>query len=34
VVREAIGPDVKLMVDANCAYKVREALQLAKRMEA
>ncbi len=33
VVREAIGPDVKLMVDANCAYKVREALQLAKRME-
>lgn len=33
VVRKAIGPDVKLMVDANCAYKVREALQLAKRME-
>jgi len=34
VVREAIGPDIKLMVDANCAYKVREAVQLAKRMEA
>ncbi len=33
VVREAIGPDIKLMVDANCAYKVREAVQLAKRME-
>lgn len=33
IVREAIGPDVKLMVDANCAYKVREAIQLAKRME-
>lgn len=33
VVREAIGPDVKLMVDANCAYKVREAIQLAKRIE-
>lgn len=34
VVREAIGPDVKLMVDANCAYKVREAIQMAKRIEA
>jgi D-arabinonate dehydratase len=33
VVREAIGPDVKLMVDANCAYKVYEAIQLAKRIE-
>jgi len=33
VVREAIGPDIKLMVDANCAYKVREAIQMAKRME-
>jgi D-arabinonate dehydratase len=32
-VREAIGPDVKLMVDANCAYKLYEALQLAKRIE-
>jgi len=34
VVREAIGPDVKLMVDANCAYKLYEAIQLAKRIEA
>ena len=33
VVREAIGPDVKLMVDANCAYKLYEAIQLAKRIE-
>lgn len=32
-VREAIGPDVKLMVDANCAYKLYEAIQLAKRIE-
>jgi L-alanine-DL-glutamate epimerase-like enolase superfamily enzyme len=33
VVREAIGPDVKLMVDANCAYKLYEAIQLAKQIE-
>lgn len=33
VVREAIGLDVKLMVDANCAYKLYEAIQLAKRIE-
>jgi D-arabinonate dehydratase len=33
VVREAIGPEVKLMVDANCAYRVHEAIQLAKRIE-
>ena len=32
-VREAIGPDVKLMVDANCAYRYYEAIQLAKRIE-
>ena len=32
-VREAIGPDVKLLVDANCAYRAYEAIQLAKRME-
>lgn len=32
-VREAIGPDVKLLVDANCAYRYYEAIQLAKRME-
>jgi L-alanine-DL-glutamate epimerase-like enolase superfamily enzyme len=32
-VREVIGPDVKLLVDANCAYRVYEAIQIAKRME-
>lgn len=32
-VRDAIGPDVKLMVDANCAYRYYEAIQLAKRIE-
>ena len=33
VVREAIGPDVKLMVDANCAYRPYEAIQFARRIE-
>ena len=33
VVREAIGPDVKLLVDANCAYRHYEAIRLARRME-
>ncbi len=32
-VRDAIGPDVKLLVDANCAYRYYEAIQLAKRIE-
>lgn len=32
-VREAIGPEVKLLVDANCAYRVYEAIQIAKRLE-
>ena len=32
-VREAIGPNIKLMVDANCAYRCREAIQMAKRIE-
>lgn len=32
-VREAIGPDVKLMVDANCAYRTYEAIQFARRIE-
>ena len=31
--REAIGPDVKLMVDANCAYRYYEAIQIARRIE-
>lgn len=34
VVREAVGPDVKVMVDANCAYRFYEAIQFAKRIEA
>ncbi|MBT4137255.1 MAG: mandelate racemase/muconate lactonizing enzyme family protein [Candidatus Latescibacteria bacterium] len=33
VVRETIGPDIKLMVDANCAYRYYEAIQFAKRIE-
>src|SRR5919199_5939180 len=32
-VREAIGPNVKLMVDANCAYRAYEAIQFARRIE-
>lgn len=32
-VREAIGPDVKLLLDANCAYRHYEAIQFAKRVE-
>jgi D-arabinonate dehydratase len=32
-VREVIGPGVKLLVDANCAYRSYEAIQIAKRME-
>ncbi len=33
MVREAIGPDIDLMIDANHAYNFREALQLAKAIE-
>ena len=32
-VRAAIGPDIKLMVDANCAYRYYEAIQFACRVE-
>jgi len=32
-VREAIGPDVKLLIDANCAYRYYEAIQFARRVE-
>ncbi len=32
-VRETIGRDVKLMVDANCAYRWHQAVQLARRIE-
>jgi len=31
-VRDAIGPDVRLMLDCNCAYRVREAIQLARAL--
>ena len=33
VVREAVGPDVKVMMDANCAYRVYEAIELARKVE-
>jgi D-arabinonate dehydratase len=33
VVREAIGPDIKLLVDANCAYRWYEAVKFAHRIE-
>lgn len=32
-VRDAVGPDVKVMVDANCAYRAYEAIQVARRIE-
>jgi D-galactarolactone cycloisomerase len=32
-VRKAIGPDIKLMVDANHAYSLREAVELARKIE-
>jgi D-arabinonate dehydratase/D-galactarolactone cycloisomerase len=32
-VRAAVGPDIKLMVDANCAYRSYEAISLARRIE-
>lgn len=31
--REAIGPDVKLLLDANCAYRYYEAIEFAQRIE-
>ena len=33
VVREAVGPEVKVMVDANCAYRYYEAIEIARKME-
>jgi len=33
VVRKAVGDDVKVMLDANCAYTVHEAIQFIKRVE-
>jgi D-galactarolactone cycloisomerase len=32
-VREVLGPDVELMVDANHAFSLREAVQLARKLE-
>ncbi len=32
-VREAVGPDIKLMVDANHAYTAREAIPLGRELE-
>jgi L-alanine-DL-glutamate epimerase-like enolase superfamily enzyme len=32
-VREVIGPDVKLLIDANCAYRYYEAISLSRRAE-
>lgn len=32
-IRKAIGDDVNLMVDANCAYDATEAIRLARQME-
>ena len=33
VVRETIGDDIKLMVDDNCAYSLRAAINIARKME-
>ena len=33
VVRETVGRDVKVMVDANCAYRYFEAIAIARRIE-
>ncbi|MEO1011795.1 MAG: mandelate racemase/muconate lactonizing enzyme family protein [Bacteroidota bacterium] len=32
-IRRAIGPDMKLMIDANHAYSYKEAMELAKKVE-
>ena len=32
-VRKCIGPDIKLLVDANCAWRINDALEFAKRTE-
>ena len=32
-VRQAIGPEIKLLLDANCAYRYYQAIQFAKRVE-
>lgn len=32
-VRAAVGPDIKVMIDANCAYRAYDAISLARRVE-
>lgn len=32
-VRDAVGPDIKILLDANCAYRYYEAIQFAKMIE-
>ena len=31
--RDAVGPDVKLLMDANCAYRYYEAIEIARKAE-
>ncbi|MCF3935848.1 mandelate racemase/muconate lactonizing enzyme family protein [Acuticoccus sp. M5D2P5] len=33
VARDAVGPDVKIMIDANCAYRYYDAIRLARQVE-
>jgi D-arabinonate dehydratase len=33
VVRDAVGPEVKLLVDANCAYRSYDAIRFARQVE-
>jgi L-alanine-DL-glutamate epimerase-like enolase superfamily enzyme len=33
VVRESVGPNVKVMVDANCAYRHFQAVEIARKIE-
>jgi len=33
VARDAVGPEVKLLVDANCAYRGHEAIRFARQVE-
>ena len=34
VVRDAVGPEVKVLVDANCAYRYYDAIRFARKIEA
>ena len=33
VVRDTVGSDIKVMIDANCAYRYYEAIELARKIE-